>query len=112
MPENTENLVLERFAPMRAAVDHVEQRLDDMTTPVGCLETSITHTHNKLAHIQFQRAEQSLPVDHVEARLARMERRFDLADAKGPRLGWSRLVSYSEKAREIISAIRPERQRF
>jgi hypothetical protein len=29
MPESTENLVLEHLAPMRAAVDRVEQRLND-----------------------------------------------------------------------------------
>jgi hypothetical protein len=36
MPRNTENLVLEPLAPMRAAVDRVEQRVDDMTIPIGC----------------------------------------------------------------------------
>jgi hypothetical protein len=84
MPRNNENLVLERFAPMRAAVDDVEQRLDDMTTPIGCLETSITHTHTRLAHNQIQRAEQSFPVDYVEAKLARMEKSFNWLTRKVP----------------------------
>ena len=60
MSENTENLVLEHLAPMRAAVDRVEQRLDDMTTCIGQLETSFAH-------------EQSVRFDRVEARLARVE---------------------------------------
>jgi hypothetical protein len=81
MPRNTENLVLECFAPMRAAVDHVEQWLDDMTTPVDCLQKSFTHTHTGLAHTHIQRAEQSFRFDHVEARHARIEKRLELADA-------------------------------
>jgi hypothetical protein len=59
MPEIAENLILEHLAPMRAAVDRVEQRLDDMTIRVGHLETSFAH----------------------EARLARVEKRLELADA-------------------------------
>jgi hypothetical protein len=43
MPKSTENLILEHLAPMRAAVDPVEQRLDDMTIRIGHLETSFAH---------------------------------------------------------------------
>jgi len=50
MPESTEDLILEHLAPMRAAVDRVDQRLDDMTIRIGHLETSFAH-------------EQSVPFD-------------------------------------------------
>jgi hypothetical protein len=38
MPESTENLILEHFAPMRTAVDRVEQRLDDVTIRIDTLK--------------------------------------------------------------------------
>jgi hypothetical protein len=68
MPESTEDLILEHLAPMRAAVDRVDQRLDDMTIRIGHLETSFAH-------------EQSIWFDSFEARLARIEKRLELADA-------------------------------
>jgi hypothetical protein len=71
MPESTEDLILEHLAPMRAAVDRVDQRLDDMTIRIGHLETSFAH-------------EQSIRFDCVEARLARIEKRLELADADVP----------------------------
>jgi hypothetical protein len=67
MPESTENLI-EHLALTRAAVDRVEQRLDDMTIRMGHLETSFAH-------------EQSIRFDSVEERLARIEKRLELADA-------------------------------
>jgi hypothetical protein len=68
MPKSTENLILEHLAPTRAAVDRVEQRLDDMTIRTGHLETSFAH-------------EQSIRFDCVEERPARIEKRLELADA-------------------------------
>jgi hypothetical protein len=68
MPECAENLILEHLAPVRAAVDRVEQRLDDTTIRIGHLETSCAH-------------EQSIWFDSFEARLARIEKRLELADA-------------------------------
>ena len=73
MPECAENQILEHLAPMRAAscgtaVDCVEQRLDDTTIRIGHLETSCAH-------------EQSIWFDSFEARLARIEKRLELADA-------------------------------
>ncbi len=81
MSPNTENLVLEHLRHMRAAVDRVEQRLDDFTIRIGHLETSFAPMQNSLAHVQVQLAEQSVRFDRVEARLARIEKRLDLTDA-------------------------------
>jgi hypothetical protein len=58
MPESTENLT----------VDRVEQRLDEMTIRIAHLETSFAH-------------EQSTCFDRVEARLARIEKSLQFADA-------------------------------
>ena len=55
MSENIENLVLEHLRHMRAAVDRIERRLDDLTIGVH-LETSFAH-------------EQSIRFASVEARL-------------------------------------------
>ena len=68
MPECAESLILEHLAPMRAAVDRVDQRLDDMTIRIGHLETSFAH-------------EQSIWFDRAEARLARIEKSLQFADA-------------------------------
>jgi hypothetical protein len=54
---------------MRAAVDRIEQRrLDEMTIRIDYIETFFAH-------------EQSAPFDRVEARLARIEKRLELAEA-------------------------------
>jgi hypothetical protein len=82
MPESTKNLILENLAPTQAAVDRVEQRLDDMTIRIGHLETFFTHEQSRFSSI-------------VEARLARIEKRLELADAQGSRLVRSRFASYS-----------------
>jgi hypothetical protein len=83
MPKNVENRILEHLWAMRAAVDRVEQQLDDKTTRIGHLETSFTHMQTSLAHVQVQPGEQSVRFDRVEARLARIEKRLELADALG-----------------------------
>ena len=67
MSENTETLVLEHLAPMRAAVDRVEQQLDEMTTCIGHIETSFAH-------------EQSIRFD----RLARIEKGLNWPMRKVP----------------------------
>ena len=82
MPESTKNRLLEHLAPTQAAVDRVEQRLDDMTICIGHLETFFTHEQSRFSSI-------------VEARLARIEKRLELADAQGSRLVRSRFASYS-----------------
>jgi len=51
MPKSTENLILEHLAPTRAAVDRVEQRLDDMTIRIGHLETFFTHEQSRFSSI-------------------------------------------------------------
>lgn len=81
MLENTENLVLEHLAPMRAAIDRVEQRLDGLTLRAGHPKTSFAHMQTNLAHLQVLLAEQSVRFDRVEARLGRIEKRLELADA-------------------------------
>ena len=72
MSENAENLVLQHLLHIRSAVGRIETRLDDLTLGVG--ETN-------LAHVQVQMAEQSVRLDRFDARLARIEKRLDLAEA-------------------------------
>jgi hypothetical protein len=76
MPGNTENLVLEHLRYIRAAVDSTEQLLDALTP--RHIETSFAHLQASLTHVQVQ---QSVRFDRVGARLARSEKRLELAEA-------------------------------
>jgi hypothetical protein len=49
MVADAENLVLEHLRHIRAAVDRTEQRLDDLTTRVGRIETNIGQIYVTLA---------------------------------------------------------------
>lgn len=74
MAESIDNLVLEHLCHIRGSVDRSEQRLDDLTLRVGRIETNI-------AQIHVASAEHSVRFDRLEARVARIEKRLDLADA-------------------------------
>jgi uncharacterized coiled-coil protein SlyX len=74
MVVDAENLVLKHLRHIRAAVDRTEQRLDDLTTRVGRIETNIGQIYVTLA-------EHSVRFDHLETRITRIEKRLDLAEA-------------------------------
>jgi hypothetical protein len=80
MSENIENLVLEHLRHMRAAVDRIERRLHDLTIGVR-LETSFAHMQTPPCSCPGPAWEKSDCFDRVEARLARIEKRLELADA-------------------------------
>ncbi len=74
MAADIENLVIEHLRHIRGAVDRTEQRLDDLTTRVGRIETNTGQIYVILA-------EHSVRFDHLETRITRIEKRLDLAEA-------------------------------
>ena len=74
MVETVENLILEHLRHLRASADRLDERLTDMTHRVGRLETTVAQIHVVLA-------EHSTRFDRVDARLSRIEKRLELAEA-------------------------------
>jgi hypothetical protein len=68
----TDNLVLEPLRYIRAKIDAVDIRLDDLTARVSRMEESMGVTVTALADLNRR-------LDRHDERLARIERRLDLA---------------------------------
>lgn len=69
-----ENIVLEYLRHIRAAVDRIELRLDDLTTRVGHLKPAVAEHSAQLAAVNIK-------LDRTDGRIARIEKRLDLAEA-------------------------------
>jgi tetrahydromethanopterin S-methyltransferase subunit G len=78
MNESTENLVLEHLRHLRAGMDRLHERLDDLTTRVGRIEVTMAQG---FARTEVALAEHSVRFDKVERRLDRIETRLGLIDA-------------------------------
>ena len=78
MNENTENLVLEYLPHLRAGMDRLNDRLDDLTARVGRLEVNMAQG---FARTEVALAEHSVRFDKVEKRLDRIETRLGLIEA-------------------------------
>ena len=61
------------FDRVDAQLVTIDRRLDELTTRVGRLERSVADLHVALA-------EQSVRIDGIDARCARIERRLELVD--------------------------------
>ncbi len=73
MPE-PENIVLEYLRHIRASVDRVEVRLDDLTVRVGHLERAVAAHSTQLAEVNIK-------LDRIDGRITGIEKRLDLAEA-------------------------------
>jgi uncharacterized coiled-coil protein SlyX len=69
-----DNIVLEYLRHIRAGVDRIEMRLDDLTVRMG-------HVERAVAEHSAQLAEVNIKLDRMDSRIARIEKRLDLADA-------------------------------
>lgn len=78
MNEKTESLVLEHLRHLRAGMDRVHDRLDDLTARVGRLELNMAQG---FARTEVALAEHSVRFDKVEKRLDRIEARLGLIEA-------------------------------
>jgi predicted nucleic acid-binding Zn-ribbon protein len=74
MADNIENLVLEHLRHIRN--DMAELRLD-----VTDMKSRMSATEVALGHIATAMAGQSIRIDRIDERMARIERRFDLVSA-------------------------------
>jgi predicted nucleic acid-binding Zn-ribbon protein len=74
MTEGTENLVLEMLRRIRASQERMELDMVDIKARLTGVEISV-------GQLTSQLASQSLRLDRIEERVARIERRLDLVDA-------------------------------
>jgi hypothetical protein len=74
----SDNLVLEHLRAIRGDLATLTDRIDDLSRRVTALETE---TRQGLASVQLNLANQSMRLDGFEARMARIERRLNIADA-------------------------------
>ena len=74
MTEETENLVLEMLRRIRASQERMELDMIDIKARLTGVEISV-------GQLTSQLAAQSLRLDRIEERVARIERRLDLVDA-------------------------------
>ena len=74
MTEETENLVLEMLRRIRASQERMEVDVIDIKSRLTGVEISV-------GQLTSQLATQSLRLDRIEERVARIERRLDLVNA-------------------------------
>ncbi len=74
MTEETENLVLEMLRRIRASQERMELDVIDIKSRLTGVEISV-------GQLTSQLATQSLRLDRIEERVARIERRLDLVNA-------------------------------
>ena len=79
MADNVENLMLEHLKRFQATLDRVEHKMGELTGRVANVEGSIASVIQHLGHLAAAGAAQQLAVDHISARLDRIERRLELA---------------------------------
>ena len=73
MTEETENVVLELLRRMRSSMERMELDMMDIKSRMTGIEISVGQMAGQLAS-------QSLRLDRMEERIARIERRLDLVD--------------------------------
>jgi len=73
MTDEIENLILEQLRAIRGILDQHSERLAMLVQRVGAIERDF-------AGLRTDFATMSLRVDHLEARLIRIENRLDLVD--------------------------------
>ena len=78
MSDNVDNLILEHLKRFQATLDSVENRLGDLTNRMANVEGSLVSVVQQIGHFAAVGATQQLAIDHINARLDRIERRLEL----------------------------------
>jgi archaellum component FlaC len=73
MMAESNNLFLAYLPLMRAQLDRIERKLEDVVVRLGYVEQSVTGHSAQLAEIHTKH-------DHLEARVTRIEKRLDLVE--------------------------------
>ena len=81
MTDQPENLVLAFLRDMRAGLERMEGKLDELVRRVSSVETNLAHLHVELAGIHVDLAGHSARMDRIDGRLDRIEKRLGLVDA-------------------------------
>jgi hypothetical protein len=81
MAEEVDNLVLEHLRHIRRGVDDLRADVGDLKTRMTTVELSLGQVISQIGHLLTQIAGQTLRLDRFDDRMARIERRLDLADA-------------------------------
>jgi archaellum component FlaC len=74
MSEQTDNLVLEQLRHMRAALERMDDGIQDIKRRMTSLELQVSTLHGDFAG-------QSMRIDRIEERLGRIEKRLGLIEA-------------------------------
>ena len=80
MSEASDNLVLEMLQAIRATLGEQGDRLGAIEQRLTALDIGLAAIRRDMAADSMGRAEQSLRMDGLDARLARVERRVELRD--------------------------------
>jgi uncharacterized coiled-coil protein SlyX len=80
MTEPTENLILEHLKRFQVELAAARDRDSEMLNRLGRLEIALAGLRRDVAHFDEGAAEQSLRMDRLAERVARIERRLELAD--------------------------------
>ena len=74
MSDDTTNLVLEHLRRIRASQERMELDLSDLRVHVSAIEGTVAHAVTHLAA-------QSVRLDRIDERVARIERRLELVES-------------------------------
>jgi hypothetical protein len=79
MVTKTENLILEHLKLFQAAQSRLDRRLEEAILRLGHLEGGVAQVQRSLAHLEEGCALLSVRMDKLVERVARIERRLELA---------------------------------
>jgi uncharacterized coiled-coil protein SlyX len=80
MTEPIENLILEHLKRFQVELASARDRDSEMLNRLGRLEIALAGLRRDVAHFDEGAAEQGLRMDRLAERVARIERRLELAD--------------------------------
>lgn len=81
MTAEVDSLVLEHLRHIRARVDQIADDVADLKLRMSGLEGAMVLVKREVTHGDETDARQQLTVDRLAARIERIERRLELADA-------------------------------
>jgi hypothetical protein len=81
MTDQPDGLVLTLLRDMRAGLERMEGKLDELVRRVSSVETNLAHVHVELAGLHVDMAAHSARMDRIDGRLDRIEKRLGLVDA-------------------------------
>lgn len=75
------DLVLEHLRAIRAKVDTLDTKVDEINTRLTLMDENLAGIHREIGNLYALYAAQSKRQDRMDAQLARIERRLELREA-------------------------------